>query len=196
MNTKVIAGSKKGFVLEIPKSSHTEVGDFETRAMMDRVKSAIFSIIQDRIPNARIADLYAGSGALGIEALSRGADYALFVDISKEACKVIKANLNKCGFQNSSKVVCKNANKYLKNRVGVEQDEMFDIIFISPPWAKFSMHTLKLSPHILSKDGIVIVEREKSRILPDRVGELVKIDERMYGRTMVSLLCLRRGDTI
>ena len=118
---RVIAGEARGRRLEALPG--TEI----TRPTMDQVKEAMFSIVQFDLPGARVLDLYAGSGQLGIEALSRGAAEAVFVDRRPDAVRLVQENLALCGFTDRARVKSGDALAYLKS------GEKFDLIFLDPP---------------------------------------------------------------
>jgi len=118
---RVISGSARGRKLTEPKGN-------KIRPTSDRVKESVFTIVQFDIEGRRVLDLFAGTGQYGIEALSRGAKFAKFVDSSKDAVKLIVENLNICGFSEAAAVYGRDALKYLEN------DEKFDLIFIDPPY--------------------------------------------------------------
>ena len=102
-----------------------------TRPTADRVKEAMFSIIQFDIPGTKVLDLFGGSGQLGIEALSRDAKTAVFVDEREDACKLIRENLKRTKLENNARVICSDYANFLKNCT-----EKFDIIFLDPPYAE------------------------------------------------------------
>jgi len=118
---RIISGSARGRRLKEP------VG-FKIRATSDKVKESVFNIVQFDIEGRRALDLFAGSGQYGIEALSRGARSAVFVDSASESVKLVKENLNICGFSDRAYVFARDALRYL------EGDERFDLIFIDPPY--------------------------------------------------------------
>jgi 16S rRNA (guanine966-N2)-methyltransferase len=180
MQPRIITGSAKGQKLEVPKKG--------TRPMTDRVKSALFSMIQSLIQDARVLDLYAGTGALGIECLSRGAKSAIFVDRSKYAVACIKQNLEKVGFTALARVIKCSASRLLDEYETFDlEPQAFDIIFITPPHDDYKESIIERATNLLEKDGIIIAEHPSSRKTGDRVGDLEKIDERDYGRTSLSL---------
>ena len=121
---RVISGTAKGVSLKTPSG-------METRPTTDRVKEAVFSIIQFHIPGARILDLFGGTGQLGIEGLSRGANSAVFVDRREEACALIRENLRRTKLEGSARVVRSDYQTYLKRT-----KEKFDIIFLDPPYVE------------------------------------------------------------
>ena len=175
---RVITGSARGAKLKTLEG-------LATRPTSDRVKEAIFNIIQFDIQGRRVLDLFGGSGQLAIEALSRGADYAVIVDQSAEAVKVIKDNLKKVRFDQQASVFQMDYLRYLSTA-----REKFDIIFLDPPYAEKSLENAlqKISEiDILSDGGIIICERPKDKVLPSEVGGLLCSKDYNYGKTAVNL---------
>ena len=121
---RVISGKARGVVLKTPRGS-------ATRPTADRVKEAVFSILQFEIPGSSILDLFGGTGQLGIEALSRGAKQAVFVDARDDACQLIRENLKRTGMESSTKIIRSDYLAYLKCC-----RESFDIIFLDPPYSE------------------------------------------------------------
>lgn len=185
MQIRIIAGTKKGMKLKVPKPLNKEGREYETRPMTDRVKSSLFSMIQFQIPDANILDLFAGSGALSIEALSRGAKHATIVDISDNAIKTIQENLFSTSFQDQAEVIKMRAMHFIDD--AYNEKRLFDIIFITPPWDKAGIHIIKEAGHILSKHGILIAEHPIDKDLSDEADTLKKVDQRTYGKTVLSL---------
>ena len=147
---RVITGKARGVSLKTPEG-------MATRPTTDRVKEAMFSIIQFDIPGARVLDLFGGSGQLGIEALSREAKSAVFIDDREDACKLIRENLRRTKLENAAQVIRSDYANYLKNC-----KEQFDIIFLDPPYAeKFLENALNLITEIdiLQSGGIIVAER-------------------------------------
>ena len=175
---RVITGSARGAKLKTLEG-------LATRPTSDRVKEAIFNIIQFDIQGRRVLDLFGGSGQLAIEALSRGADYAVIVDQSAEAVKVIKDNLKKTKFDQQASVFQMDYLRYLSTA-----REKFDLIFLDPPYAEKSLENAlqKISEiDILSEGGIIICERPKDKAMPPEVGGLLCSRDYNYGKTAVNL---------
>jgi 16S rRNA (guanine966-N2)-methyltransferase len=120
---RIISGTAKGTKLNTLEG-------LETRPTLDRVKESLFSIIQLKIPDSNVLDLFAGSGALGIEALSRGASKAVFCDSNYSAIKIVNQNLEKTKLLNKAKVLNTNYNSALESL----SNEKFDIVFLDPPY--------------------------------------------------------------
>lgn len=176
---RVISGKVRGLKLECPQG-------LETRPTLDRVKEAIFSILLPYIVDSSVLDLYAGSGALGIEALSRGADTSVFVDNNEDAYNCIKRNLLNAKFDGKTTVLKTSAENFLKST-----DKKFDIIFLDPPYGKdMYSDTLKLISDlkILSDNGIILVEWDYEIGFASNLSKFIVVKEKKYGRVGVSVL--------
>lgn len=184
---RVITGTARGRRLMTPES-------YDIRPTTDNVKEALFNIIQFDIEGRRVLDLFAGTGQLGIECLSRGAKECVFVDESSAAVKIIKANLKTCGL--SGTVMQTEAVSFLRSA------GKFDIIFIDPPYASpVYEDVLKIinSVDILSDGGIIICEAAHDRPLPDMTRPYAKIREYRYGKVKLCKYIkpsLSAGDSI
>ena len=175
---RVIAGTARS----IPLLSRDGL---DTRPTADRVKEAIFSAIQFEVEGRRVLDLFAGSGQMAIEALSRGAAEAVLVDQSKESVSIIKQNLNKTRLADRARVVCSDYMEFL-NR----SKEGFDLIFLDPPYReKFLENALKRISEIdiLKSGGIIVCERPADKALPDDFAAFRRVRDYRYGRTGVTL---------
>lgn len=151
------------------------------------MKEALFSIIASYIPDAEVLDLYAGTGNLGIEALSRGAVSAVFVDNSREACRIINENLQHTKMQDKGTVINGNV-QFIISKLAA-QNNMYDIIFMDPPYKKnFIVETLNIlaKNDIIKKNGIVIAEHCIWDSVPEESGKLRLISSRRYGETVLS----------
>lgn len=172
---RVITGSARGRKLRAPDG-------MDTRPTTDLVKEAVFSVIQFIVPYASVLDLFAGSGQMGIEALSRGANKAVFLDSSRKALEVIKENLQNTRFVKQAKALSGDAESFLKNAV-----EKYDIIFLDPPYSQgYPEKLLPLLGKPLSENGIVLYEHDKKEELPEETEDLVLKKRYRYGRTIVS----------
>lgn len=177
---KIISGKYKGRVLE----GFDIAG---TRPTMDRVKESVFAMIQSYLEDAIVLDLFAGSGNLGIEALSEGAQEIYLVDKNKKACQVIKRNINKIGIE-ASDIFCGDYKSALKKYQ--EQSIKFDIIFLDPPYqtdlVKKSMEVIE-KYELLSKNGIIVAESNTlDKIICSDKLEIVK--SKKYGDKVVAIL--------
>ena len=182
---RVISGTARGTTLH-------SIDNIGTRPTLDRVKESLFNIIQNKIEDSTVLDLFAGSGAIGIEFLSRRAEKAYFCDISIKAIEMIEQNLNKTRLKEKAEVFNKDYLKCIEELKNVQ----FDIIFLDPPYKeKFSIEALKKisEAKMLKNDGIIIIETDE----PEReLKEISNInieykiyDLRKYGR--VSLIFLK-----
>ena len=179
---KVTGGRLKGRLL-------APVKGLNIRPTSSKVRESIFNIIGQDISGLRILDLFAGSGCLGIEALSRGALWALFIDNAYRAIKLIKKNLALCGFENSGFVLKKDLNKGLPLEHPLFKEGM-DLVFIDPPYGKNIIPSIlkKISEGIILKSSaIVVTESLKDDKLPVRLGKLNLVDSRIYGETKLEI---------
>lgn len=177
---RVICGEAKGRRLKAP-------ADDSIRPTADKAKEALFHIIGEEVRGARVLDLFAGTGNLGIEALSRGARWALFVDVAKKAVAIIRENLAlvNCGDRSTILQADVFSTLSLLRRKG----RRFDLVFSDPPYGhQFAKRTLQiLAPgHLVEKDGLVIVEHPKNDRLPQQVETLLMVDERRFGDTVLT----------
>lgn len=172
---RVITGTARGRRLAALE------GD-DVRPTTDRIKEAIFSAIQFETEGRRVLDLFAGSGQLGIEALSRGAEKAVFVDNSKASVSVIRSNIDITSFNDRSEVITTDAKVFLKS-----SSEKFHIIFLDPPYKTGLLQSvLPDIPSCLAPGGIVICEHPVEEVLPDNLGELKKKSYK-YGKIAVDI---------
>jgi 16S rRNA (guanine(966)-N(2))-methyltransferase RsmD len=156
-----------------------------TRPTADRVKEALFSVINFDIPGANVLDLFGGTGQLGIEALSRGANYATFVDESDKACLLIKENLCRTKLEQQGRVVRSDYLSFLRNNKG-----QYDIIFLDPPYAEvFLENALKCITEIdiLRSGGIIVCERPLDKELPWQYSGYSRSKDYKYGKTLITL---------
>ena len=172
---RVIAGKAKGIQLKTPDG-------MLTRPTTDRVKEALFSILQFDLPGTRVLDLFGGTGQLGIEALSRGAKEAVFVDAREEACRLIRENLKRAGF--TGQVVRGDYLAYLDRC-----KEKFDIIFLDPPYAEvFLENALNRITEIdiLQSGGIITTERPLGKELPWDFPGYDRSRDYKYGKILLT----------
>lgn len=173
---RIIAGIAKGHLLKAPKG-------FITRPTTDRIREALFNILYSRVLDAEVLDLFAGTGALGIEALSRGAARADFVERCLPAFKCIKHNLAKTKLQTFARVIYGDAFSFL-NKCALA----YDLIFIDPPYQQnLAEQALQIVAQnaILKPDGIAIAETGKAENLPEQIGELRCVRQVRYGDTLL-----------
>ncbi len=168
-----------------------------TRPTADRVKEALFSIIEGRLRNAMVLDLYAGTGSLGIEALSRGAEWVVFVDKSRNCGNIIKENLKHTGFMEKSNIIVEDIVKAIN--IIVQKKIKYDVIFIDPPYGKKNIDkTLKILSYndIIDKNGIIIAESHVNDKMPEEEGEFKLLDIRKYGITVLSFYITVKGEKV
>jgi 16S rRNA (guanine966-N2)-methyltransferase len=174
---RVIAGSAKGLQLQaVPGTG--------TRPISDRVKEALFNILGDTIVEARVLDLFAGTGSVGIEALSRGAAEAVFVEQQSRAARIIRANLHHTRLQASARIVRADVFKFL-----AREPERFDLVYVAPPqyvglWSK-TLSALESNPGWLAGDGLVVVQIFPKEYEALSLPTLHQVDQRKYGSTLL-----------
>ena len=172
---RIITGVKKGKRLYTPKG-------LDTRPTTDKIKEAIFSMLQFDLMNCSFLDLFAGSGQMGIEALSRGASSATFVDASPNSINIIKKNLSETDFVNCSKVYNTKAEIFLK-----KNKDIFDIAFLDPPYNRGILQ--KVLPglvNFVSKDGKIVCESSIIDILPQNIGCFTVFKTNRYGKILIT----------
>jgi 16S rRNA (guanine966-N2)-methyltransferase len=178
MPMRVISGTAKGRQLKL-------VPGEGTRPIMDRVKEALFNILGDSIRGVSVLDLYAGTGSVGIEALSRGAEYAVFVENSRPAIKTISENLKMTGFEEKARIIRLDVRDYLRQ----DPHDAFEFVYIAPPqyqnlWLD-SLLLLDQNPGHLQPDGVAVVQIDPHEKLDVNLKVLVPVDERRYGNTLL-----------
>ena len=180
---RIIAGKYRGRRLTSPPS-------LETRPTSDRLRETLFNILAPRIKGVRFLDLCAGSGAVGIEALSRGAVHATFVDQSRRMCRLIEANLEMLGVdEDDAEVVSFEATEFLR-RHAKKQGVPFDIIFLDPPYAtdyELVLNCLgKEASRLLTDGGVLVVEHHRKTDLPETCGGLKRYRQLNQGDSCLS----------
>ena len=172
---RVIAGEARGRRLEsLP-------GTDVTRPTLDQVKEAMFSIVQFDLPGARVLDLFAGSGQLGIEALSRGASRCVFLDQNRDAAAVVMRNCKTCGVFDRSRVSVGEAARWLS-----ACHEQFDLVLLDPPFRQGTLEEiLPAVDKVVAPGGIVLCESEEKLVLPAQVGDLTLRKQYRYGRVLL-----------
>lgn len=191
---RIISGTKKGMTILSPK------GD-RTRPITDRVKESIFDVLYkyNLIEDRLVADLFCGTGSFGLEAISRGAKEAIFVDMDRRAIEILRMNIAKAGFVAQSRVVCANAFKVGAPAAGVQK---CSLVFVDPPY-EMSRGTntssrlaglLTLLAEQITEDGLVIVRTEKRVNLLDSYGSLGIIDRRIWSSMAVTFLALKNDE--
>lgn len=179
---RITGGSARGRKLSVPRSDLI-------RPTCDRVREALFNIIGQRIAGCRVLDLFAGTGAVGIEALSRGAAFALFVDQSQEAGRLIEANLRACiprpraGFVQLNLETTSHLHPL---HAHLDAGALFDLVFMDPPYhCNLAQRALTMiaAADILADEALIVVEEHRRASLPAAVASLALTDHRRYGET-------------
>jgi len=184
---RISGGQDRGRNLKSPKHGGL-------RPTSDKVKEALFSILRDKVEGASFLELFAGTGAVGMEALSRGAGHTVFVDASPKAERLIRENLGILGYRERSSVVTKDCLLFLRKtafKMGP-----FDIVFVDPPYHEEAGDKAlgalgeppdEENPDCLAPDAVVVYEHFKKHAAPDKVGRLVKKKDYTYGDTALSV---------
>lgn len=182
---RVIAGVAKGHPLRAPKGQGT-------RPTSDRVREALFNVLAPRVPEARVLDGFAGTGALGIEALSRGAASAVFVEQDGGVAQVIRDNLRRTGLESQAKVLVQDV-----SRTGsLAPLGPFDLLFLDPPydrgWVQRMLDAVGAAK-LLALDGLLMIEHSRREPAPEQAGELERRRQLTYGDTVISIFGGRRS---
>ena len=175
---RVITGKARGIQLKTPDG-------MQTRPTADRVKEALFSIINFDVPGAKVLDLFGGTGQLGIEALSRGAASAVFVDAREDSCKLIRENLKRTKLEQDAKVIRSDYLDYLNSC-----REQYNIILLDPPYAEvFLENAIKRITEIdiLQSDGIIVAERPLGKELPWEFEGYTRSKDYKYGKVLLTI---------
>jgi 16S rRNA (guanine(966)-N(2))-methyltransferase RsmD len=187
---RIISGTSKGRRLVTPK--HRAI-----RPTSDRVKESIFNILGDEVKRKVVLDLFAGTGNLGIEALSRGAKKALFVEKGRQSLRLIQKNLAQCKLEGQSEILPKDINRAIGvlNRRG----ESFDLILMDPPYEKgwVQKTLIKLNSHpIYHRDSILVIEHSRREPLPTIIHGWNLIRQQRLGDTVISFLIPQSGSPV
>jgi len=185
---RVVTGEAKGRKLKAPKT-------MGTRPIIDRVKTALFDILSTRVEETRFLDLFAGTGSVGIEALSRGAAQATFIEMNYSVLKLARENLKITGLGDRAETIHADAFKFLQANAAPASDQArqreYDIIYVAPPqyheMAARALALLDTSP-LLAGDGLVIVQihpKERTGVAAIPLARLALTDERKYGSTLL-----------
>lgn len=179
MNVRVIAGKYGGRVLDAP-------GRSSTHAMSERIRNAIFNSLGSRVEGARVLDAFAGSGSVGIEALSRGAKTCVFVEQDRIAAKIIRDNLALVGAQSEAQVIGKMVGRW----IGSAEKRAFDVIFADPPYHDTQLTTVIRLFDLLADDGRVIISLPSEQELP-AYEDIEIMSERIYGNAKIIVAAIR-----
>ena len=175
---RVIAGELRGSVIRTPAGGRV-------RPTYDRVRESLFSMIEPRLEGAAVLDLFAGSGGLGIECLSRCAESVTFVEVDPSVMRVVRENVGRLGLAARCRLISADALVVLGRAV---PGGPFDIVFVDPPYASgLSVRALELleESHALAEDALVVVERATADPPPDETGRLDRFRTKAYGSTTV-----------
>lgn len=185
---RIISGTSRGRKLVTPK-------DQSLRPTSDRVKESIFDILQDDLEGKVVLDLFAGTGNLGIEALSRGARRAIFVEKGRQALRLIQRNLTQVGLEERSEILPKDVSR----AIGIlkQRGECFDLIMMDPPYERgliqSTLMKLNFNP-IYHSDSILVIEHNRREPLPHVLHGWNLVRQRRIGDTLISILTPQKGD--
>ena len=173
---RIISGKSRGLNLNTLKGDNT-------RPTLDRVKESVFNILGNTLDDVVVLDLFAGSGALGLEALSRGAKFCFFVDSSKDAVDIINKNVAKCRVEDKSEILNDNFEIALEKF----KDNFFDLVFLDPPYGKnLGVQAISKLKRVVKDNAIIVLEKDLVDIVPDNIDCFEKYDSRKYGRVEIS----------
>ena len=178
---RVVAGERKGMPLKV-------VDGNTTRPTIDKVKESIFSMIGPFFQGGIAVDLFAGSGGLGIETLSRGADQAIFVEKDNRAYSVLKENIKKCRYEDVTEVYRNDATRAVKALL--KRDIKIDYLFLDPPYHKteyYDLVTALVEGDKLAEDAIILCEHDKKVKLPESYGPYTCVRQELYSSTIISI---------
>ncbi len=176
---RIIAGRFRGRPLTAPKS-------LAVRPTADRVREALFSILGERVVGSRVLDLFAGTGALGLEALSRGAAYAVFVDSNRTSLALLRSNLERCRVT-PSEAECLGLPVASAVARLQAQGRCFDLIFMDPPYGQgWIPKTLALLDPIAALDALLLAEHHNKEDVPETLHPWCRVDQRRYGTVCVT----------
>ncbi len=183
---RVIAGKYKGRKLNAPE-------DNNIRPTSDKAKEALFSILTNEIYGSRVLDLFAGTGGIGIEALSRGAEYCAFADYSRKSLALVRENLQHCKVEEPTKILPGEYTKVLKNlgdKIADGLEKPFDIIVLDPPYSKGMLDEafrLIRDGQVLADEGTIVAEHRKDEDLAEEIHGFERVKERRYGIVKLSI---------
>ncbi|MGI6538581.1 MAG: 16S rRNA (guanine(966)-N(2))-methyltransferase RsmD [Caldicoprobacterales bacterium] len=177
---RIISGEHKGRIIKTPAGENT-------RPTTDRVKESLFNILQFRLHDSNVLDLFSGSGNLGFESLSRGARNVVFVEKNVAALKVLKDNCYSLGYTEKTRIIPYDVERAIK--LLSKEMMVFDIIFMDPPYTQCLVEPTMVAVQkagLLKDDGILVVEHSKCCDTPALTNKLIRIDIRQYGKTAIS----------
>jgi 16S rRNA (guanine(966)-N(2))-methyltransferase RsmD len=177
---RIIGGQFKGRKINFPDKKGV-------RPTKDRIREAVFNVIAGKVPGAKVLDLFAGSGSYGLEALSRGADTAIFVDKDRQCCNVINENLVSLGLERNNYIECDTVSRFIEKKNG--KDFKFDLIFADPPYDKGLLKKALIMIYqydILNPSGLLITEHGMCESLPDVKGNFSLFKQKTYKDIKIS----------
>lgn len=181
---RIIGGQWRGRRLFAPEG-------METRPTSDKVREALFNIIRSDVYDAQVYDAFGGSGALALEALSRGAEYAVVTEASRKAAAAIKRNVELCGAEDQLKLI---ASEW-QAAIPLLRGRRFSLVFLDPPYKLTSAYadvvTRLLDEKMLAEDALIVMEHGRDAVLPELPEEVALYDTRRYGDTCLSLVRVR-----
>ncbi|WCN39045.1 16S rRNA (guanine(966)-N(2))-methyltransferase RsmD [Aneurinibacillus uraniidurans] len=178
---RVVSGSKKGHPLQA-------VSGKGTRPTVDKVKESIFNMIGPYFDGGLALDLYAGTGGLGIEALSRGVERCIFIDANRKAVSVVYKNLDATGLRDQAEVYCNDANRALNALA--KRELVFDLVFLDPPYAEQKIESQLgiMNDHgLLASGALIVAEHDAKDKMCEQIADIVKIRETTYGQTVITI---------
>lgn len=192
---RIIAGKAKGRKLLSPHNEGRKVekGDIHaTRPTLDRVKESMFNIINQKIPGASVLDMFAGTGSLGLECASRGADKVILLEKFRESYEFLLQNIENLGFTDIAEAVFTDAYNY--SRILSSKGEKFDIIFVDPPYlnnmVEISIDLIE-DLGLLTENGVIVAKYDLSEEIYAPQGLLELVDQRKYGKTILGFYQLK-----
>lgn len=177
---RIITGIAKGRKIIAPEG-------MDTRPTSDRVKESVFNIISKKVYGARVLDLFSGTGNLGLEAISRGAEWCTFIEKNKITHKILLENVNNLGFSEKCEVYSRDAFDVLE-MLG-KNSEKYDIIFLDPPYSKglIERAIIKISENsLINNKGIIMSEYDENDVIPENINGINIFRTEKYGRTKIS----------
>lgn len=176
---RIVGGKHKGQRIFMPKGS-------KTRPIANKAKERLFAVIDNKIPDTKVLDLYAGTGSIGIEALSRGAKFVTFVEVNYHAVEVLTKNITSCKELDNANIIISDSTKFLKRT-----KECYDLIFSAPPYRReFYLEFLNViddHPHLLKEDGSIIIECDKHQRAELSPKNLSKQRDIFHGDTIFEI---------
>ncbi len=178
---RIISGERRG--LQLKSSSGTG-----TRPTSDKVKESVFNMIGPYFDGGRVLDLFAGSGGLALEALSRGMDHAVLIEKDRRAQAAILENVAKCRYDDRVELIRADARQAVRRIIS--NGEPFDMVFLDPPYARDTYYKLAgelAESGLVGSGGTIVCEHDRSVTLPDSFGDFRKDKESVYGGTVISI---------